>query len=253
MASRSGDRAASRSPRRRGRRRAGRGCGDGGRWQPPGPTHGDGERSSRGRLRSSRAVRKPAVRALAFGGERCHSGCFMPTFWPETLSSIVILPLPTFGRSTHTTDRRPPKAFEGLLPVGIELLPQRPEKDQDTRKLMKVIENTEHEIGWSSDLELALDVIGGRRPGRHRYQEDQDTRNTDRAPSPSPTSHRSAFLDGYSQNADRLIDARDPRSPTLGSRSIQPVGSPSPSSVPCATVAPSSCSRRSSSSAAWRP
>jgi hypothetical protein len=49
------------------------------------------------------------------------------------------------------------------------------------------------------------------------------------------------------------VVARAPRSPTLGSRSIQPVGSPSPSSVPCATVAPSSRSRRSISSAAWQP
>jgi hypothetical protein len=49
------------------------------------------------------------------------------------------------------------------------------------------------------------------------------------------------------------VMARAPRSPTLGSRSIQPGGSSSPSSVPCATVAPSSRSRRSISSAAWRP
>jgi hypothetical protein len=44
---------------------------------------------------------------------------------------------------------------------------------------MEVVENTEHEIGWSSDLELALDVIGGRPCGHHRYENDQDTRNTD--------------------------------------------------------------------------
>jgi hypothetical protein len=31
----------------------------------------------------------------------------------------------------------------------------------------------------------------------------------DRAPPPKPTSHRSAFLDGYSLYADRLIDAND--------------------------------------------
>jgi hypothetical protein len=43
---------------------------------------------------------------------------------------------------------------------------------------MEVVENTEHEIGWSSDLELALDVIGGRPCGRHHCDEDQDTRNT---------------------------------------------------------------------------
>jgi hypothetical protein len=70
-------------------------------------------------------------------------------------------------------------AFEGLLHVGIELLPRRPEKDPDTRKLMEVVENTEHEIGWSCDLELALDVIGGRPCSRHRYEKDQDSRNTD--------------------------------------------------------------------------
>ena len=44
---------------------------------------------------------------------------------------------------------------------------------------MEVVENTEHEIGWSSDLELALDVIGGRPCGHHRHEKDQDTRNTD--------------------------------------------------------------------------
>jgi hypothetical protein len=44
---------------------------------------------------------------------------------------------------------------------------------------MEVVENTEHEIDWSRDLELALDVIGGRPSGHHRYEEDQDTRNTD--------------------------------------------------------------------------
>jgi hypothetical protein len=41
------------------------------------------------------------------------------------------------------------------------------------------VENTEHEIGWSGDLERALDVIGGRPRGRHRCEKDQDTRNTD--------------------------------------------------------------------------
>ena len=69
--------------------------------------------------------------------------------------------------------------FEGLLRIGIERLERRPEKDQDTRKLMKVVENTEHAIGWSSDLELALDVIGGRPRDHHRDEKNQDTRNTD--------------------------------------------------------------------------
>jgi hypothetical protein len=31
----------------------------------------------------------------------------------------------------------------------------------------------------------------------------------DRVPPPKPTSHRSAFLDGYSLHADRLIGAND--------------------------------------------
>jgi hypothetical protein len=44
---------------------------------------------------------------------------------------------------------------------------------------MEVVENTEHEIGWSSDLELALDVIGGRPCGHHRDEKDQDTGDTD--------------------------------------------------------------------------
>jgi hypothetical protein len=54
-----------------------------------------------------------------------------------------------------------------------------PKRDQDTRKLMEVVENTEHEMGWSSDLELALDMIGRRPCGHHRHEKDQDTRNTD--------------------------------------------------------------------------
>jgi hypothetical protein len=41
------------------------------------------------------------------------------------------------------------------------------------------VENTEHEIRWSSDRQPALEVIGGRPCGHHRYEKDQDTRNTD--------------------------------------------------------------------------
>jgi hypothetical protein len=44
---------------------------------------------------------------------------------------------------------------------------------------MEVVEDTEHEIGRSRDLDLALDVIGGRPCGHHRYEEDQGTRDTD--------------------------------------------------------------------------
>ena len=58
-------------------------------------------------------------------------------------------------------------------------LSDRTQADVHYRELMEVVENTEHEIGWSSDLELALDVIGGRTCGHHRYEKDQDTRNTD--------------------------------------------------------------------------
>src|SRR6218665_284938 len=76
-----------------------------------------------------------------------------------------------------TDARRGP--FEGRLHVGIELLPRRTEKDQDTRELMEVVENTEHEIRWSSARELALDAIGGRPCGHHRDEKDQDTRDTD--------------------------------------------------------------------------
>jgi hypothetical protein len=44
---------------------------------------------------------------------------------------------------------------------------------------MEVVEHIEHEIGWSSDLERALDVIGGPPFGHHHYEKNQDTRNTD--------------------------------------------------------------------------
>jgi hypothetical protein len=58
----------------------------------------------------------------------------------------------------------------------------------------------------------------------------------DRAPPPKPTSHRSAFLDGYSFHANRLIDANDreglerlcrygTRSPVANARlSLDPTG-----------------------------
>jgi hypothetical protein len=35
---------------------------------------------------------------------------------------------------------------------------------------MEVVENTGHKIGWSSDRELVLDVIGGRPCGHHRCE-----------------------------------------------------------------------------------
>jgi len=108
--------------------------------------------------------------------------------------------------------RRHPTSPDGVFAAGpdvaVQFHPLPPPWDDDVARLLGQIARAIHRL-----VERHLAQRGDDEPLDLLAAEQAHATTAlpwpDRAPPPKPTSHRSAFLDGYSLRADRLIDAND--------------------------------------------